>query len=60
MENIFSRGLLEPAKSFWRAVIRFGSPRFSIESAVELMAISDAKNDEFDDDLDCRCQLEAA
>lgn len=60
MTNIFKRGLLGPVKSYWRAVLRFGSPRFSLESVIEPSKSTSGEEDRLDDEL-CRCcQLEAA
>lgn len=47
-------------KQFWRALLRFGSPRFSVQSVKEFQEFQTANDDESNEEIDCRCQLQAA
>lgn len=50
-----------PVKRFWNALLRFGSPRFSIETFSEFMQMQAANDDECSHEtVDCSCQLQAA
>ena len=51
----------KPVRKFWRAVIRFGSPRFSVESATDMERRQAANDDECPDaPCGCKAQLSAA
>ena len=51
----------KPVKRFWNALLRFGSPRFSIETFSEFTQMQAANDDKCPDDtVDCSCQLQAA
>ncbi len=61
MYNIVSDRLLscyKPLKQFWQALLRFGSPRFTVESVREFKQLR-AANDDLDTEA-CGCQLDAA
>ncbi|MYD44002.1 MAG: hypothetical protein F4W90_08950 [Gammaproteobacteria bacterium] len=51
----------KPFRKFWRALLRFGSPRFTAQSVSELI-VRDAANDEdcCNEQISCQCQLTAA
>lgn len=64
MDNVVQdefASLIKPVRKFWRALLRFGSPRFTVQSVRELMH-RDAANDEdcSDERIPCECQLNAA
>lgn len=48
-------------KRFWSVLLRFGSPRFSIETFSEFVQVQAANEDERSHEpVDCSCQLQAA
>ena len=50
-----------PIKRFWRALLRFGSPRFSVETFDEFLKLQADNDDECSDAMVDGCgQLEAA
>jgi len=50
-----------PFKRFWRALLRFGSPRFTVETFSEFTQMQAVNDDECSEELvDCSCQLNAA
>lgn len=53
--------LYRPVKRFWNALLRFGSPRFSIETFSEFSQMQAANDDKCSEDtVDCSGQLQAA
>ena len=52
--------LCKSVHQFWRALLRFGSPRFSVQPVREYQELVAANDDESNDEIDCPCQLHAA
>lgn len=52
--------LYQSLKQFWKALLRFGSPRFTVETLNELRQIEAANDEDSNDDIDSQCQLQAA
>ncbi|MCY4094679.1 MAG: hypothetical protein OXG05_06050 [Gammaproteobacteria bacterium] len=51
----------KPVERFWNALLRFGSPRFSIETFSEFVQTRAANDDKCSDEtVDCPCQLQVA